>query len=97
MDISLVEELAVLARLELTQEQKEKFAQQLEDILEYFSMLQDVDTEGVEPISNPLDLRSVMRDDAVAEPMAIEDVLRNAYRAYERSFISPGVLPKNDG
>ena len=63
IDRGLVERIAKVARLELTQDEIEKFTGQLKVILEAFRELDDVDTEGVEPSFHPQELSNVLRED----------------------------------
>ncbi len=60
-----VEHVAKLARLDLTTEEREKFAKQLSSILDYVSQLGKVATEGVEPTSQVTGLLDVIREDKV--------------------------------
>jgi len=73
-----VRHIAHLARLGLTDEDVDKFAPQLSDILDYFERLKAVDTTGVPPTAYPLDLHNVMRDDEPDPPAGAEEVLKNA-------------------
>lgn len=61
-----IEHIALLARLGLTEEEKEKYTKQLSSILDYVEQLKEVDTEGVEPAAQVTGLENVMRDDAIA-------------------------------
>lgn len=58
-----IEEIARLARIKLSDEEKENYIKQFSDILEYFEQLKEVDTENEEPLINPNLSASVMRDD----------------------------------
>jgi len=60
-----IEHIALLARLGLTEEEKEKYAQQLSSILDYVELLKEVKTDGVEPTAQVTGLENVMRDDAI--------------------------------
>jgi len=60
-----VEHIATLARLELTEKEKEKFAEQLSSILGYFKELQKVDLSKVEPTSQVTGLQNVSQPDVV--------------------------------
>jgi len=60
-----VEHIASLARLELTDQEKEKFTKELSSILDYFEQLKEVDTEKVEPTYQVTGLENVMREDKV--------------------------------
>lgn len=70
--------IAKLARLELKEEEVEKFRTQLSEILEYVGQLQKVKTEGVEPISQITGLENVMREDLVrgCEPDVRDAILK---------------------
>lgn len=69
-----VEHIASLARLELTEEEKEKFTKELSSILDYFEQLKEVDTEKVEPTYQVTGLENVMRKDKVE---GCEEEVRN--------------------
>lgn len=62
-----VEHIASLARLKLTEEEKDKYSEQLSAILDYMGKLQSVDTSRVEPTSQVTGLANVMRDDEISE------------------------------
>jgi aspartyl-tRNA(Asn)/glutamyl-tRNA(Gln) amidotransferase subunit C len=73
-----VEHVAKLARLELTDEEKERLTDQLSNILTYVEKLNELDTKGVEPTSHVLDINNVMRDDVPEESLSQELALANA-------------------
>ena len=74
-----VQHIARLARVGLSEEDIERFSEQLSEILDYFERLKQVDTEGVPPTAHTLPLHNVFReDDEPAPPLDREDVLRNA-------------------
>jgi aspartyl-tRNA(Asn)/glutamyl-tRNA(Gln) amidotransferase subunit C len=64
-----IEHLAKLARLKLTDAEKEKFSNQMGTIIEYIEKLGELDTENVEPTANVLGLSNVFREDVVTEPL----------------------------
>ncbi|KPK46728.1 MAG: glutamyl-tRNA amidotransferase [Dehalococcoidia bacterium SM23_28_2] len=80
-----VQHVAMLFRMSLSEEEIAKFQQQLSQIIDYFQILQELDTEGVPPTSNPLALENVMRDDEPRPSFPTEDILANAPRS-ERDF-----------
>ncbi len=80
-----VEYVARLARLSLSDEEKEEFTTQLDDILTYMDKLNEVDTTGVEPTSHVISIKNVLRDDNVRESPPPEPSLKNAPEA-ERAF-----------
>ena len=87
-----VEHIAELAKLELTEEEKIKFCEQLSAILEYAEMLQKLDTEAIPPTATVLPLQNVMRPDEVAPSFPQEDILANAPDAAEGCFRVRAIL-----
>jgi aspartyl-tRNA(Asn)/glutamyl-tRNA(Gln) amidotransferase subunit C len=73
-----VEHVAKLARLDLTEEEKEKFAKQLGDVLKYVEQMNEVDTTGVKPMAHAFDIVNVMREDKVVYEQAKEELMKNA-------------------
>lgn len=73
-----VEHIAHLARLRLTEEEKEKFGSQLSSILTYVEKLNEIETSGIEPTSHVLAIGNVMREDALQPSLPAEDALINA-------------------
>ena len=72
-----VRHMAVLARVGMTEEEIETMRDQMSDILEHFDVLQQVDTEDVDPTGHSANIQRVMRDDEVSPSRPIEDVLAN--------------------
>ena len=73
-----VEHVAKLARLELTEEEKEKYAGQLGDVLKYVEQMNEVDTSNVVPMAHAMDFVNVMREDAVKYEQTKEELMANA-------------------
>src|SRR5437870_9231129 len=80
IDPSVVDRVARLARLELSDEERQRFARQLGSILEYCATLNELDTEHVEPTSHVLTLTNVFRDDVAGTPLP-----RDAVRSEEHT------------
>ncbi len=70
--------VARLARLALTDDELDRLGAQLDDILEAVAKVSELDLEGVEPTSHPLDLVNVWADDEVEPSLSVEDALANA-------------------
>ena len=87
-----VEHVANLARLNLSAEEKEQFAGQLNAILKYADKLNELDTSNIEPTSHVLPLANVMREDEVRPSWPIEQVLANAPDEEDGHFKVPAVL-----
>jgi len=94
MSVSLndVEHVAKLARLVLTDEEKERFTKQLNDILQYAHKLNELDTSGVEPTTHVLPVRNVMREDAARPSWPLEETLSNSPDAEDGQYRVPPVL-----
>ena len=73
-----VDRIATLARLELSDEEKDLFVQQLSHILEYAEQIQQIDTTGVEPTSQVLSRMPSDRPDEPSNGLATENALANA-------------------
>lgn len=67
IDLRLLTHLAEVSRLELTDEELERFTEQLKVILEAFREIDGVDTEGVEPSFQPLEVKNVWREDVAID------------------------------
>jgi aspartyl-tRNA(Asn)/glutamyl-tRNA(Gln) amidotransferase subunit C len=75
LDRETVLHIARLARLGLTDEEVDMYAEQLGDIIGHFEVLDRVDTDGVEPTAHTLPLRNVMADDVSRPSMRVDEVL----------------------
>ena len=87
-----VEYVAKLARLKLSEEEKEKFTKQLDQILKYVDKLNELDIEKVKPTSHVLPLRDVFREDKVGKSLKVEKVLENAPEKTKGFFKVPKVI-----
>ena len=87
-----VEHIAELAKLSLTNEEKEKFGEQLSAILDYAEILQRLDTEAIPPTATVLPLRNVMAADEVRPSFSREDILANAPEAEDGCFKVRAIL-----
>ncbi|MDP2719923.1 MAG: Asp-tRNA(Asn)/Glu-tRNA(Gln) amidotransferase subunit GatC [Dehalococcoidia bacterium] len=83
---------ALLARIGLSDEDVEKFREQLSNILENFTILQEVDTSDVPATAQSVDLKNVMRDDVVMPSSSQEEILMNAPRREDDFFRVKAVL-----
>lgn len=67
LTITQVQNIAKLARLELSEKETEKFTSQLSSILDYFDQLKEVNTENVEPTAQVTGLKNMTRKDTVSQ------------------------------
>ncbi len=86
-----VEHIAELAKVSLTEEEKELFRGQLERILEYFRKIDELDLEGVEPTTHVMDVYNIFREDVVKESLPPDEILKNAPEKEGRYFKAPRV------
>jgi len=89
-----LEKIAQLARLTLKEDEKEKFLDQVNQILKYVEKLNEVDTEGIEPLSHSMDLVNVMRDDKEKPSLPQKEALANAPLKNDKFFRVPKVVSK---
>ena len=75
IDRKLLEHVAEIARLKLTEEEIKKFLPQLKEALKLFSQLQEVDTDNVKPSFQPVELKNVMREDSEKECLTQDEAL----------------------
>lgn len=87
-----VEHVADLARLELTEEEKNTFTEQLNTILHYVDKLSELNTDAVEPTSHVLHLQNVLREDEDRPSLPIEQVLLNAPDEEDDQIKVPAVI-----
>ncbi|HWP83287.1 MAG TPA: Asp-tRNA(Asn)/Glu-tRNA(Gln) amidotransferase subunit GatC [Bacteroidota bacterium] len=89
-----VEHIAKLARLEFSEEEKQKFTQQLNQILAYVEQLNKIDTSKVEPLAQVIDtaVAGSIREDEVKPSLKPEEALKNAPAKTEEFFKVPKVI-----
>ena len=86
-----VKHVAKLARLELTDDEVEKYSKQLGSILKYVEQMNEVDTTGVEPMPHPIPIYNVMREDKVKYEQTKEELMKNAPYEEEGFFRVPKI------
>ncbi len=84
-----IEYVALLAQLDLSEEEKEQAKEDMGKMLDYVDMLNELDTEGVEPMSHVFPVNNVFRDDVVTNGDGSAEVLANAPEVRDQSFVVP--------
>jgi aspartyl-tRNA(Asn)/glutamyl-tRNA(Gln) amidotransferase subunit C len=92
IDLNTVKKMAHLARLEFNEEGAEKMKQDMTQILDWVEQLNEVDTEGVDPITTMSSEVNVLREDVVGEHLSRERGLQNAPQKDSDYFRVPKVL-----
>lgn len=87
-----VKYVANLARLKITDEQQEKFINEMESIINFADMLAEVNTDDVEPTFHAIELQNVLREDVVTSKYNRDKLLQNAPSQYNGCFEVPKVV-----
>lgn len=87
-----IEHIAHLARLQLSEEEKARYREQLSSILEHVAKLQTLDTGDIEPMSSVVAERSRLREDEAGESLSSKELLDNAPDTHSNQFRVPPVL-----
>lgn len=92
IDKKTIEHVALLARLELSEEEKELLASQLGDILTYIEKLKELDTSKVEPMAYATATTNIFREDEPRPSLKLEEALKNAPDKLQDFFKVPKVI-----
>ena len=84
-----IEYVGILAKLELSEEEKEQAKKDMANMLDYIDTLNGLDTSGVEPMSHVFPVNNVFREDVVTNGDDREEILANAPEAKEGAFVVP--------
>ena len=87
-----IDQVALLARLELTNDEREQLAGQLRSILEHVDQLSTIDTTGVQATRHPIPLDTPFREDALGAHLSHDEALENAPESDGESFVVPRVV-----
>lgn len=92
IDLDKVRHIAKLARIAISEAEAEKMKGELNSILDWVEQLNDVDTDGVTPMTSAVETTLYQRPDEVTEGGKAEAVLRNAPDAQDGFFTVPKVV-----
>lgn len=84
-----IEYVGILAKLELSSEEKEAAKSDMASMLDYIDKLNELDTSGVEPMSHVFPVNNVFRQDVVVNGDDSENMLMNAPEVKEQSYVVP--------
>ena len=84
-----IEYVGILAKLELSEEEKEQAKKDMAKMLDYIDTLNELDTEGVEPMSHVFPINNVFREDVVTNGDDREEILSNAPESKDGAFVVP--------
>ncbi len=89
IDDATIEYVGILAKLELSGEEKEAAKKDMGRMLDYIDQLNELDTSGVEPMSHVFTMRNVFREDVVTNGDGSEDALKNAPEQKDNMYVVP--------
>ena len=84
-----IEYVGILAKLELSEEEKEQAKKDMANMLDYIDTLNELDTSGVEPMSHVFPVNNVFREDVVTNEDDREEILATAPEAKDGAFVVP--------
>lgn len=94
IDKPLISKLEKLARLELAEEEKDILQRDLNNILSMVEQLNEIDTEGVEPLVHISEETNVLRADEVKHQLNRAEALKNAPKSDKEYFLVPKVIKR---
>ena len=89
IDDKIIEYVGILAKLNLSEEEKKKAGEDMSRMLEYIDKLNELDTEGVEPMSHIFPVSNVFREDVAAGGDDRDNILANAPEQKDGAFKVP--------
>lgn len=94
IDKETVEKVAHLARLELSETEKQEMIKDMSKILDFMAKLNELDTTGIEPLVYMTNDVNVLRDDVVKQQITHQEALENAPKHDENFFLVAKVIEK---
>lgn len=92
LTLDAVDHVAVLARLDLAPDERQRLLVELGAVLDHFADIDALDLEGVEPMTQPYPLRNVLRPDVIGPCLDRDEVLAAAPAAEDGRFRVPSIL-----
>lgn len=87
-----IDYVGILAKLELSPEEKERAKKDMGEMLDYIDKLNELDTSGVEPMSHVFPVQNVFREDVVVNGDGSADTLANAPEERDQGFVVPRTI-----
>lgn len=87
-----VRKVAELARLNLSEQEVAELRPQLSKLIDYVAVLDEVDTDEVEPMVHAIEQTNVFREDIPTEPLSREEALANAPKTDGKYFLVPPII-----
>ena len=87
-----MEHVAMLARIELTEDEKRLFSKQINSILEYIDKLNELETKNIEPTAHILSIKNVFREDRLSLSLPKDKALQNAPNSVDDFYRVPKII-----
>lgn len=87
-----IEHIASLARLKLTEEEKQNLTEEMSNIISFADTLNELDTGAIEPTTHAIFVSNVFREDEYVPSYKTEDILKNAPRKDQTSVVVPNII-----
>lgn len=87
-----IDKLAMLSRIQLTEDEKAAFSGQVADIIGFFQKLQEVDVSGIQPMAHPFEAAAPLREDSPSTPWPADRSLGNAPASRNDQVVVPKVV-----
>ena len=92
LDKKELQKIAKNARLELSEKEIKEFLPQLQEVLNLFSQLDQVDTKNVKPSFQPIKIENVTREDKITPSFSKEEVFLNVKNKQDDYFKGPKAI-----
>ena len=92
IDRKLLEKVAQVARLKLTEEEIKKFLPQLKEAIAFFSKLEEIETEGIKPSFQPVGLKNSLREDEPKQCLSQDEALSLTEHKKDGYFRGPRAI-----
>lgn len=92
IDKKTVEQIASLAKLQLSEKEAAALTEQLGHLLNHFEQVAKINTNGIEPLVTPTDMPNFLREDVVVQETSVEEIMSNAPQRTGHLFTVPPVV-----
>ena len=92
IDEKMLDHLGVLSKLELKEEERKKTREDISDMLEYIDKLNELDTEGVDPLVQIIPMENVFRQDKISNKNEKDKMLANAPQKKDGQYVVPRTI-----
>ncbi len=92
IDKDLIKKVAKNARLNLTESEIKEFLPQLKEILNSFSVINDVNTDNIKPSFQPIEIKNVYREDKIEKSLTQQEALANTKHKKDGFFKGPKAI-----